>query len=86
MKNPKFNVVWLNDNGEEKQTKQYKSFKEISEDLHLEYHLIRELNKISDGTVQRKFLHPNLKYLSTKLKIESIKHNIVNPKINNPEI
>lgn len=83
MKNNKFIVTFIDGAGNP--TKTYKSYKEIGDDLHFEYHIIRELHKISEGTVQRKFLHPNLKYLSTKLKIESIKQNIINPQIHHPE-
>lgn len=80
MKNNKFIVTWIDGTGNP--TKLYKSYKELCSDLHMEYHVVRELHKISENPLQRKFLHPNLKYLSTKLKIESIKHNII---INNPE-
>ena len=83
MKNNKFVVTWIDGVGNP--TKEYKSYKHIEEDLHLEYHNIRELHKLCENNIQRKFLHPNLKYLSTKIKIETIKHNIENPIINNPE-
>lgn len=72
MKNNKFNVVWLNEDGTENRSKEYKSFREIEIDLKLDYHVIRELNKISDGIVTRKFLHPNLNIISKKIKIYSV--------------
>lgn len=72
MKNNKFTVVWLNENGEELRKKEFKSFREIENELNLDYHVIRELNKISDGVVTKKFLHPTLNILSKKIKIYSI--------------
>jgi hypothetical protein len=77
MKNNKFNVVWLNEDGSVNRNKEYKSFREIEADLKLDYHVIRELNKISDGTITRKFLHPNLNIISKKIKIYSIIKSLV---------
>jgi hypothetical protein len=77
MKNNKFNVQILNENAEIMKEKQYKSYKEICDDIQLDYHVIRELNKICDGKVQKKFTHDHLTNLSKKLKITTI-HNQLN--------
>jgi hypothetical protein len=72
MKNNKFNVQWLKEDGSVDKQQEFKSFKAIESALNLDYHVIRELHKITDGKVQKKFTHDNLKKLSKKLKILSI--------------
>ena len=72
MKNDKFTVQWLKEEGSVDKEKTFKSFKEIETYLQLDYHVIRELHKITDGKVKKKFTHDNLKKLSKKLKILSI--------------
>jgi hypothetical protein len=72
MKNNKFNVIWLDAEGNVHKEQQYKSFKEIEEELGLDYHVVREINKISDNKITKKFLHDNLKELSKKVRINTI--------------
>lgn len=76
MKNNKFIVVFLKPDGSEDKCQEYKSFKEIEDALGLEYHIVREINRISDNKIQKKFLHDNMKALNQKIKIKSIKKEI----------
>lgn len=72
MKNNKFNVQWLKQDGSVDKQQEFKSFKEIQNALQLDYHVIRELHKITDGKIEKKFTHDHLTKLSKKLKILSI--------------
>jgi len=69
MKSNKFEVVLLNADGTVRESKQFKSYKEISESLNIAYHIVRDINQISDGTMSKKFYHNQLTELLTKMKI-----------------
>ncbi len=83
MKSNKFEVVLLNADGTVKETKQFKSYKDISESLNIAYHLVRDINQICDGTLNKKFYHNQLNDLLTKLKIISVKPEIKLEFLNN---
>ena len=71
--NFKFTLRVLNDDGTVKKEKEYKTLREIAKDLKIDYHQVRELNRITEGKVEKKFLHPNLKELSEFIKVYDIK-------------
>jgi hypothetical protein len=73
MKTNKFLVKILNDDKTVKSEKEYKSFREIQADLNIDYHVIREINKITDGDIIKKFTHNTITELYEKLKIYKIK-------------
>jgi hypothetical protein len=73
MKNENFKVQILNEDSSIKSEKLYKSLKEISTELKLDYYIVRELNKITDEIIKKKFLHPNMSLLSKKIKIFSLR-------------
>ena len=71
--NFKFTLKVLNEDGTIKKEQHYKTLKEIAKDLKIDYHQVRELNRITEGKITKKFLHPNLKELSEFVKINDIK-------------
>lgn len=80
MKNNKYIVIFLKSDGTEDKSKEYKSFKEIENELGLNYHDVREIHKITNNKINKKFLHDNLKLLSQKIQIKSIIKDIMPPK------
>ena len=72
MKSNKFEVVLLNDDGTESGTRLFKSYKEITETLNIDYHLVRDINRICDGKLNKKFYHNQLNVLLKKIKIKTI--------------
>ncbi len=70
MKN-KFRLIKKTDNGEVE--KEYKTLKEISDDLNVEIHIIRKINKLTEGRIDRIKPHNSHKELYEKLKIYNIK-------------
>lgn len=75
MKNYKYIVKFHHD--ENKNHKCYRTYKEISEDINLPYHVVRELHKNCDGYIERKYLHEKLKRLVTQVKIQTL-YNAIN--------
>ena len=73
MKSNKFLVKIFNDDKTLKSEKEYKSFKEIQADLNIDYHVVREINKITDGAIVKKFTHATITELFEKLKIYKLK-------------
>ena len=55
------------ENNEIVNTKEFKSFKTLSEFMKIEYYLVRQLYKLSNKP--SKYLHPKLKDLFNKYKI-----------------
>ncbi len=76
MKNIKFIVDILDSDGNEKSKTEYKSFKEIAEALSLDYHIVRELNRMTESKIIKKFTHDNIKHLYKYIKIYNIKPEI----------
>lgn len=76
MKGFKFIVYLLNEDGTIKETKQFKSYKEITKNLNIEYFLVRDINQITEGKKTKKFCHNNLSELLKRIKIETIKPTI----------
>ena len=72
MKNYKFLVKTFNEDGTPKTETQYKSFREISNTYNLTYHDVREINRICDNVIKKKYTHGNITSLLTKIKIYSI--------------
>ena len=69
VKSEKLKLIVTKDDGTTAE-KNYKSYRDIANVLHLEYHQVRELHLLN--TNPKKFLHPALKMLSSKYKILSI--------------
>lgn len=81
MKNEKVKLQILNDDGSVKTEKLYKSFKDLANDINIEYHIIRQINAVSEGKVIKKFTHPNMSILLKKFKVVNVK-----PKLSLEEI
>lgn len=86
MKGNKFLVHLLNEDGSTKETKEFKSYKEITENLNIEYFLVRDINQITEGIKSKKFYHNNLSQLLKKIKIETIKPTITLEFLENKKI
>jgi hypothetical protein len=69
--NNKFRLIKKTDNGEIE--KEYKTLKEISDDLNVEIHIIRKINKLTEGRIDSIKPHNSHKELYEKLKIYNIK-------------
>ncbi len=69
--NNKFRLIKKTDNGEVE--KEYKTLKEISDDLNVEIHIIRKINKLTEGRIVSIKPHNSHKELYEKLKIYNIK-------------
>jgi hypothetical protein len=69
--NNKFRLIKKTDNGEVE--KEYKTLKEISDDLNVEIHIIRKINKLTEGRIDSIKPHNSHKELYEKLKIYNIK-------------
>ena len=69
--NNKFRLIKKTDNGEVE--KEYKTIKEISDDLNVEIHIIRKINKLTEGRIDSIKPHNSHKELYEKLKIYNIK-------------
>lgn len=53
--------------------KEYKTLKEISNDLNVEIHMIRKINKLSENQIKSERPHKCHKELLDKIKIYNIK-------------
>ena len=53
--------------------KEYKTLKEISEDLNVEIHMIRKINKLSENLIKSERPHKCHQELFDKVKIYNIK-------------
>ena len=69
--NNKFRLIKKTDNGEVE--KEYKTLKEISDDLNVEIHIIRKINKLTEERIDSIKPHNSHKELYEKLKIYNIK-------------
>ena len=69
--NNKFRLIKQTDNGEVE--KEYKTLKEISIDTGVEIHIIRKINKLTEGRIDSIKPHNSHKELYEKLKIYNIK-------------
>ncbi len=69
--NNKFRLIKKTDNGEVE--KEYKTLKEISDNLNVEIHIIRKINKLTEGRIDSIKPHNSHKELYEKLKIYNIK-------------
>jgi len=69
--NNKFRLIKKTDNGEVE--KEYKTLKEISDELNVEIHIIRKINKLTEGRIDSIKPHNSHKELYEKLKIYNIK-------------
>jgi hypothetical protein len=69
--NNKFRLIKKTDTGEVE--KEYKTLKEISDDLNVEIHIIRKINKLTEGRIDSIKPHNSHKELYEKLKIYNIK-------------
>ena len=72
--NNKFRLIKQTENGEVE--KEYKTLKEISDELNVEIHIIRKINKLTEGRIDSIKPHNSHKELYDKLKIYNIKKNI----------
>ena len=69
--NNKFRLIKQIENGEVE--KEYKTLKEISDELNVEIHIIRKINKLTEGRIDSIKPHNSHKELYDKLKIYNIK-------------
>ena len=69
--NNKFRLIKQTDNGEVE--KEYKTLKDISIDTGVEIHIIRKINKLTEGRIDSIKPHNSHKELYEKLKIYHIK-------------
>ena len=69
--NNKVRLIKQTENGEVE--KEYKTLKEISDELNVEIHIIRKINKLTEGRVDSIKPHNSHKELYDKLKIYNIK-------------
>ncbi len=69
--NNKFRLIKQTDNGAVEI--EYKTLKEISDDLNVEIHIIRKINKLTEGRIDSIKPHNSHKGLYEKLKIYNIK-------------
>jgi uncharacterized membrane protein YjjP (DUF1212 family) len=72
MKNEKLKVITYNEDGTVKAETNFKSFRDISSAYGLTYHDVREINRICDNIIKKKYTHSNITNLLTKIKIFSI--------------
>lgn len=71
MKNFKFIVEVLNEDGTVKETANFKSIKEIGEKYDIAYHQIRSL--LGYSKCQKKFYHPYTQELMKKIRVSEMK-------------
>ena len=69
--NNKFRLIKKTDTGEVE--KEYKTLKEISDDLNVEIHIIRKINRLTECRIDSIKPHNSHKELYEKLKIYNIK-------------
>ncbi len=69
--NNKFTLTMQTENGEIQ--REYKTLKEISDDLNIEIHIIRKINKLTENRTQSHRPHNSHKELYDKIKIYNIK-------------
>ena len=69
--NNKFRLIKQTENGAVE--KEYKTLKEISDELNVKIHIIRKINKLTEGRVDSIKPHNSHKELYDKLKIYNIK-------------
>jgi hypothetical protein len=69
--NNKFRLIKQTDNGAVEI--EYKTLKDISDDLNVEIHIIRKINKLTEGRIDSIKPHNSHKELYEKLKIYNIK-------------
>ena len=69
--NNKFRLIKQIENGEVE--KEYKTLKEISDELNIEIQIIRKINKLTEGRIDSIKPHNSHKELYEKLKIYNIK-------------
>ncbi len=65
-----FTVIFLNEEGQEKNRKEYKTYSEISKELNLGYHLVRDICLLGQGLKTKKFKHQKLINLMKKIQIK----------------
>ena len=68
----KFVVVFLDEQGNEKSRKEFKTYKDISQQLNINYHLVRDIHLIGQGQKTKKFYHKDLTTSLKKIQILSI--------------
>ena len=68
----KYIVEFYDENGELEKTHECKTYREMAQITDIEYHNIRTLHMIGNGTLTKKFMHPTLTKLQKKIKIIDI--------------
>lgn len=69
--NFKYKLVKTTEEGES--VKEYKTLKEISDELNVEIHMIRKINKLSENQIKSERPHKCHRELLDKIKIYNIK-------------
>ena len=72
MSSNKIELQILNEDGTVNAKKQYKTLRQLANELGIDYHTVRELNAVSQGKVNRKFSHNNMTMLLKKFRIVNI--------------
>jgi hypothetical protein len=73
VKHPKFRVCFFNADGTIREERLFKTYKDIAEELNMDYHAIRYLNWKCDNEISpTKFLHGQTKAILDKMQIHRI--------------
>ena len=62
----------MDEQGNEKYRKESKTYKDLSQQLNIDYHLVRDIHLIRQGQKAKKFLHKDLSTLLKKIKILNV--------------
>jgi hypothetical protein len=76
MKNDIYKVQILNDDKSIKAEKSYKKLTNISTDLNIDYHTIREIYRMTENRTVKKFTKTKTQELFNKIHIYDIEHEI----------
>ena len=70
----KYRVVQTD--GDNSLVKEYKTLKEVAQDLDIDLHLVRKNNKITEGRIESKRPHHIYRDFFNKTKIQNIKKEV----------
>jgi hypothetical protein len=73
--NNRYKMIQINETGEEF-TKEYKTLKDIADDLEIEIHLIRKINQLTEGRRESVRAHHTNRDMFNNIKIHNIKKSI----------
>jgi hypothetical protein len=76
MKNDIYKVKILNDDNTVKAERDYKKLSDISSELNIDYHTIREIYRMTENKTTKKFTKTKTQELFNKIHIYDIEHEI----------